>query len=140
MKDYRFSLNDANDQPVSRLIYGDKLYFNLEVNGKEPGEDQTYKWYSDLAGEIEFIGQGRYGNNWADYGTDYFKIGSHKFTCKLFNQQDELLAESDPFVVEIIEPEDIINLTNGTDTKRTIAKLIARSPRGVIGLMSAYLR
>jgi len=43
-------------------------------------------------------------------------------------------------MVDIIEPEDIINMTNGTNTKRTIAKLIARSPRGVIGLMSAYLR
>jgi len=43
-------------------------------------------------------------------------------------------------IVDIIEPEDIINMTNGTNTKRTIAKLISRSPRGVIGLMSAYLR
>jgi len=43
-------------------------------------------------------------------------------------------------IVEIIEPDDIINMTNGTNVKRTIAKLIARSPRGVIGLMSAYIR
>ncbi len=43
-------------------------------------------------------------------------------------------------IVEIIEPDDIINMTNGTNVKRTIAKLIARSPRGVIGLMSTYIR
>ena len=43
-------------------------------------------------------------------------------------------------LVEIIEPDDIINLTNGESVTRTVARLVARSPRGMISLMSAYIR
>jgi hypothetical protein len=40
----------------------------------------------------------------------------------------------------IITNEEILSLANGQNTKRTVAKICARSPGKIIKLMAAYLR
>jgi hypothetical protein len=36
--------------------------------------------------------------------------------------------------------EDVLNLANGTSVAQTLTRVVARSPRGIIGLMSSYLK
>jgi hypothetical protein len=40
----------------------------------------------------------------------------------------------------VITKEDIISLANGIAVKRTLAKIVARAPGKIIGLISSYLR
>jgi digeranylgeranylglycerophospholipid reductase len=42
-------------------------------------------------------------------------------------------------LARIISSEDILNLANGTNVGRTLAKLVTRSPSGILKLMQAYL-
>jgi digeranylgeranylglycerophospholipid reductase len=42
-------------------------------------------------------------------------------------------------LAKVITHEDVLNLANGTAVAKTLTKIIARSPRGIINLLSAYL-
>jgi digeranylgeranylglycerophospholipid reductase len=69
----------------------------------------------------------------ADWGSRIRDAG------KMLRMFDKFNDEHFNTIAEVIEPDDIINLTNGLNVKRTVARIIARSPRSIIGLMSAYL-
>ena len=43
-------------------------------------------------------------------------------------------------LAKVMTNEDVLNLANGTSVAMTLTKVIARSPQGIIGLMSAYLK
>ena len=43
-------------------------------------------------------------------------------------------------LASILSSDDILNIANGTNVGRTLAKLVTRAPRGIIRLMQAYLR
>jgi len=43
-------------------------------------------------------------------------------------------------LARILSSDDILNIANGTNVGRTLAKLVTRAPRGIIRLMQAYLR
>ncbi|MCX6642721.1 MAG: hypothetical protein NTV15_04970, partial [Candidatus Bathyarchaeota archaeon] len=40
----------------------------------------------------------------------------------------------------VVTSEDIFNLVNGTDVKRTLAKIVKRSPGKILKLVAAYMR
>ena len=40
----------------------------------------------------------------------------------------------------VVTNEDVLNLANGTDVRRTLARIVARSPGKVVRLLSSYLR
>jgi digeranylgeranylglycerophospholipid reductase len=40
----------------------------------------------------------------------------------------------------VVNSEDIFNLVNGTDVKRTLAKIVKRSPGKILKLVAAYMR
>ncbi|MDP2900689.1 MAG: hypothetical protein Q8O47_06945, partial [Candidatus Bathyarchaeota archaeon] len=40
----------------------------------------------------------------------------------------------------IITNEEILSLANGVNTKRTVAKIVARSPGKIMKLMASYLK
>jgi hypothetical protein len=40
----------------------------------------------------------------------------------------------------VITNEDVLNLANGTDVKKTLAKMVKRSPGKIVKLVAAYLR
>ena len=40
----------------------------------------------------------------------------------------------------VVDSEDIFNLVNGTDVKRTLAKIVKRSPGKILKLVAAYMR
>jgi digeranylgeranylglycerophospholipid reductase len=43
-------------------------------------------------------------------------------------------------LAKVITHEDVLNLANGTAVARTLTKIVARAPIGIMGLLSAYLR
>jgi len=43
-------------------------------------------------------------------------------------------------LAKVITNEDVLNLANGVSVTQTLTKIVARSPGGIIGLMSAYLK
>jgi digeranylgeranylglycerophospholipid reductase len=40
----------------------------------------------------------------------------------------------------VVNSEDIFNLVNGTDVKKTLAKIVKRSPGKILKLVAAYMR
>jgi len=53
---------------------------------------------------------------------------------------DKFSDENLNTLAKVITHEDILRLANGVDVPQTIARIVARSPLGIIGLMSSYLR
>jgi digeranylgeranylglycerophospholipid reductase len=43
-------------------------------------------------------------------------------------------------LARVVTHEDVLNLANGNEVAKTLARLVARSPKGIMGLLSAYLR
>ncbi len=43
-------------------------------------------------------------------------------------------------LAKVITHEDVLNLANGTAVARTLTRIVARAPIGIMGLISAYLR
>jgi len=73
----------------------------------------------------------RFDDKWGKRITD-----SRKMVEMLDKFEDEDLNT----LARIISSEDILNLANGTNVGRTLAKLVTRAPRGILGLLQAYLR
>ena len=73
----------------------------------------------------------RFDDKWGKRITD-----SRKMVDMLDKFEDEDLNT----LARIISSEDILNLANGTNVGRTLAKLVTRAPRGIIRLVQAYLR
>jgi hypothetical protein len=53
---------------------------------------------------------------------------------------DKFSDENLNTLAKVVTNEDVLNLANGTSMGRTLTRIVARSPRGIIGLMSAYLK
>ena len=72
-----------------------------------------------------------YNDKWGKRITD-----SRKMVEMLDKFEDEDLNT----LASILSSEDIINIANGMNIGRTLAKLVTRAPRGILRLMQAYLR
>ena len=59
---------------------------------------------------------------------------------KLVEMLDKFEDEDLNTLARMLSSEDIINIANGTNVGRTLAKLMTRAPRGILRLMQAYLR
>jgi len=59
---------------------------------------------------------------------------------KVVEMLDKFSDENLNILAKVMTNEDVLNLANGTSVARTLTKVVARSPRGIIGLMSAYLK
>ena len=58
---------------------------------------------------------------------------------RMVEMLDKFTDEDLNTLARIVSSEDILNLANGTNVGRTLAKLVTRSPRGILRLMQAYL-
>jgi len=63
-----------------------------------------------------------------------------KDSKRMVDMLDRFKDEDLNTLARIISSEDILNLANGTNVGRTLAKLVTRAPRGILGLLQAYLR
>jgi len=59
---------------------------------------------------------------------------------KIVEMLDKFEDEDLNTLARILSSDDILNIANGTNVGRTLAKLVTRAPRGIIRLMQAYLR
>jgi len=59
---------------------------------------------------------------------------------KVVEMLDKFSDENLNTLAKVITHEDILSLANGVAVPQTIARIAARSPLGIIGLMSSYLR
>ena len=59
---------------------------------------------------------------------------------KVVEMLDKFSDENLNTLAKVMTNEDMLNLANGTSVTRTLRKVVARSPKGIIGLMSAYLK
>ncbi len=59
---------------------------------------------------------------------------------KVVEMLDKFSDENLNILAKVMTNEDVLNLANGTSVARTLTKVVARSPKGIIGLMSAYLK
>jgi digeranylgeranylglycerophospholipid reductase len=59
---------------------------------------------------------------------------------KMVEMLDKFEDEDLNTLAKILSSEDILNMANGTNVGRTLAKLVTRAPRGIIRLLQAYLR
>ncbi len=66
---------------------------------------------------------------------------------KMINDSRKVVEMIDKFsdddlntLAGVVNSEDIFNLVNGTDVKRTLAKIVKRSPGKILKLVSAYMR
>lgn len=73
----------------------------------------------------------RFDDDWGKRITD---------SRKLVEMLDKFEDEDLNTLARILSSEDIVNIANGTNVGRTLAKLVTRAPRGIIRLMQAYLR
>ncbi len=53
---------------------------------------------------------------------------------------DKFSDENLNTLAKVVTHEDIMNLANGTAVARTLTKIVARAPIGIMGLISAYIR
>ncbi len=53
---------------------------------------------------------------------------------------DKFSDENLNILAKVMTHEDVLNLANDTSVARTLTRIVARSPRGIINLMSAYLK
>jgi digeranylgeranylglycerophospholipid reductase len=58
---------------------------------------------------------------------------------KVVEMLDKFSDENLNILAKVMTHEDVLNLANGTMVARTLTRIVARSPRGIINLMSAYL-
>lgn len=63
-----------------------------------------------------------------------------KDSKRMVEMLDKFKDEDLNTLARILSSEDILNIANGTNVGRTLAKLVTRAPRGIIRLMQAYLR
>ena len=59
---------------------------------------------------------------------------------KVLEMLDRFSDENLNTLARVITNEDVINLANGVSVTRTLVRIMARSPIGIIRLMSAYVR
>ena len=59
---------------------------------------------------------------------------------KVVEMLDRFSDENLNTLAKVITNEDVLNLANGTSVARTLTRIVARSPKGIINLMSAYLK
>ncbi len=59
---------------------------------------------------------------------------------KVVEMLDKFSDENLNILAKVMTHEDVLNLANGTSVARTLTRIVARSPRGIINLMSAYLK
>jgi digeranylgeranylglycerophospholipid reductase len=59
---------------------------------------------------------------------------------KVVEMLDKFSDENLNILAKVMTHEDILNLANGTSVARTLTRIVARSPKGIINLMSAYLK
>ena len=59
---------------------------------------------------------------------------------KVVEMLDKFSDENLNILAKVVTNEDVLNLANGTSVTRTITRIMARSPKGIINLMSAYLK
>ena len=59
---------------------------------------------------------------------------------KVVEMLDKFSDENLNTLAKVMTNEDVLNLANGTSMARTLTRIVARSPKGIIGLMSAYLK
>jgi hypothetical protein len=52
---------------------------------------------------------------------------------------DKFSDENLNTLAKVVTNEDVLNLANGTAVARTMTKIVARAPVGILGLLSAYL-
>jgi digeranylgeranylglycerophospholipid reductase len=53
---------------------------------------------------------------------------------------DKFSDENLNTLAKAVTHEDVLNLANGTAVARTVARIVARSPRGIVSLLTSYLR
>jgi digeranylgeranylglycerophospholipid reductase len=59
---------------------------------------------------------------------------------KVVEMLDKFSDENLNILAKVMTHEDVLNLANGTSVARTLTRIVARSPREIINLMSAYLK
>jgi len=63
-----------------------------------------------------------------------------KDSRRVLEMLDKFSDENLNTLAKVVTHEDVINLANGTAVARTLTKIVARAPIGIMGLISAYLR
>jgi digeranylgeranylglycerophospholipid reductase len=59
---------------------------------------------------------------------------------RVLEMLDKFSDENLNTLAKVITHEDVLNLANGTAVARTLTRIVARAPIGIMGLLSAYLR
>ncbi len=59
---------------------------------------------------------------------------------RVLEMLDKFSDENLNTLAKVVTHEDVLNLANGTAVARTLARIVARAPIGIMGLISAYLR
>ena len=59
---------------------------------------------------------------------------------RVLEMLDKFSDENLNTLAKVVTHEDVLNLANGTAVARTLTKIVARAPMGIMGLISAYLR
>jgi len=59
---------------------------------------------------------------------------------RVLEMLDKFSDENLNTLAKVVAHEDVLNLANGTAVARTLTRIVARAPIGIMGLISAYLR
>jgi digeranylgeranylglycerophospholipid reductase len=62
-----------------------------------------------------------------------------KDSRRVLEMLDKFSDENLNTLAKVVTNEDVLNLANGTAVARTMTKIVARAPVGILGLLSAYL-
>jgi digeranylgeranylglycerophospholipid reductase len=63
-----------------------------------------------------------------------------KDSRRVLEMLDKFSDENLNTFAKVVIHEDVINLANGTAITRTLTRIVAKAPIGIMGLISAYLR
>jgi len=63
-----------------------------------------------------------------------------KDSRRVIEMLDKFSDENLNTLAKVVTHEDVINLANGTAVARTLTRIVARAPIGIMGLISEYLR
>ena len=63
-----------------------------------------------------------------------------KDSRRILEMLDKFSDENLNTLAKVVTHEDVINLANGTAVARTLTRIVARAPIGIMGLISTYLR
>ena len=63
-----------------------------------------------------------------------------KDSRRVLEMLDKFSDENLNTLAKVVTHEDVLNLANGTAVARTLTRIVARAPIGIMGLISAYLR